>query len=97
MSETNETLAIRIEISLEEPDIQIGIENSVPDIEIEVAAGGEGKPPYEGEYTVVSDLHNQVIMHTRGTAMTDNVTVLPIPFYEASNPQGGITLTIGNQ
>lgn len=90
-------LDITIDVSAEIPDIQIGCEEESTDISIEVAAGGEGKPPYEGEYTVVSDLHNNVIMPTRGMAMTDNVTVLPIPFYEASNPQGGITLTIGNE
>lgn len=90
-------LDITIEVSAEIPDIQIGCDEETADIEMEVAAGGEGKPPYEGEYTVVSDLHNQVIMPTRGMAMTDDVTVLPIPFYEASNPQGGITLTIGNE
>lgn len=92
-----EPLDITIEVSAEIPDIQIECEEESADIEIEVAAGGEGNPPYEGEYTVVSDLHNNVIMPTRGMAMTDDVTVLPIPFYEASNPQGGITLTIGNE
>ena len=77
-------------------DIQIEVTLDVPDISMEVSAGGESKPPYEGDYTAVSDIHDLVRLPTKGRSMLDDVVIQPIPFYEVSNPQGGVTITIGN-
>lgn len=91
-----EALDIQIEVSLEEPDIQIGFDPETPDIQFEIDTDGHNNPPYEGEYVAVSDLHDPVRLRTKGLAMRDDVIVQPIPFYEVSNPAGGMTITIGS-
>lgn len=49
---------------------------------------------YTGAYNVIPKIEGQ-IMETRDKRMTKNVTIEPIPFYEVSNPQGGMTFIIG--
>lgn len=51
-------------------------------------------PEYEGPYEVVP-VFNEQILETKQKSMADDVTVLAIPIYEVSNPQGGTTVTIG--
>ena len=50
--------------------------------------------PYEGEYEVTPRTEEQVLA-TRNKRMLDDVTVHEIPYYETSNPQGGVTVYIG--
>lgn len=49
---------------------------------------------YNGDYNVVPKMEGQTL-ETQDKRMTKNVTIEPIPFYEVSNPQGGITFIIG--
>ena len=57
-----------------------------------IPIGGE---VYTGEYTVTPKVRQQTILQTQLKVMSDNVTVLQIPDYEVSNPQGGKTFIIG--
>lgn len=52
-------------------------------------------PPYEGPYTVVSELHDAQTLATNGKRMTENMTVEPIPVIWTTNPHGGQTVVIG--
>ena len=52
--------------------------------------------PYVGEYTVVSKPFRDEVLKTAGHSMTNNVTVLQIPYYETSN-QTGYTIYIGGE
>lgn len=58
------------------------------------AAKSRPYPMYEGPYEV-TPLFDEQILETRKKSMADDVTVLAIPIYEVSNPQGGTTVTIG--
>lgn len=53
------------------------------------------KEPYEGPYTVVSHAGISQILDTKDKIMTENLIVLPISYYETSNPKGGLTVYIG--
>ena len=53
---------------------------SIPDIAHEM--------PYTGDYVVTPLAHEQTVLRTKGKAMTDDVTVLEVPYYEISNPTG---------
>lgn len=59
-----------------------------------VYIGGE---PYTGDCTVVPCADKEVILHTTGKLLDDDVTVKKIPFYETSNTQGGKTAYIGSE
>lgn len=50
-----------------------------------VAGGGI---PYEGEYIVTPKAFEETILETRNKLMADDVTVLEIPYWETSNPDG---------
>ena len=52
-------------------------------------------PPYEGPYTVVSELYDAQTLATNGKRMTDNMTVEPIPVTWTTNLYGGQTVVIG--
>lgn len=49
---------------------------------------------YAGEYAVVPTFDAQTLP-TKNKTMRDDVVVQGIPFSEVSNPQDGITVTIG--
>ena len=51
-------------------------------------------PPYEGKY-VITPLTVQQDFATQGKRMTDNLTVLEIPYAETSN-EYGLTVTIAS-
>lgn len=50
--------------------------------------------PYDGEYTITPRREN-IVLSTNNKYMTDNVTILEIPYVAVSNPSGGKTYTIG--
>lgn len=81
-------------------DIQIKLEgHRRSSITIGVNKGGSGKyepeNPYEGPYSVVSQKDLMQIYPTSGKAMTENLVVLPIPYYEVDNLKNGMTVYIG--
>lgn len=51
--------------------------------------------PYEGPYTVKPEPWLEQTLATKHKTMRDDVTVLEIPYYETTNPQGGSTVYIG--
>lgn len=53
-----------------------------------------GTETYKGEYEVVPRVNKQVL-ETKNKTMTDDVTVLEIPYSEVDNLSGGQTITIG--
>lgn len=50
---------------------------------------------YEGEYTVMPSLDNDIVLETKNKHLYQDVEVLKIPQYEVSNEAGGITFIIG--
>lgn len=53
-----------------------------------------GTETYKGEYEIVPKVKKQVLQ-TKNKTMTDDVTVLKIPYSEVDNLSGGQTITIG--
>lgn len=51
-------------------------------------------PPYDGPYEVVP-IYEDIDLETKEKYMENNVKVHAIPVHEVSNPQGGVTVTIG--
>lgn len=43
---------------------------------------------YDGEYTVTPQAHEEQILQTKNKRMTDDVTVLRVPYFETSNIYG---------
>ena len=89
--------AIKVNLSAEEQiSAQIGVQGllqgvlateegltaavGIPDVAHEM--------PYTGDYVVTPLAHEQTVLKTKGKAMTDDVTVLEVPYYEISNPTG---------
>lgn len=68
-------------------EVELIAEVSIP-IELE-------RPTYSGSYTVESAAGMQSVIATKGKLMSDNITVLEIPFASVSNDSGGKTVTIG--
>ena len=89
-------LDIQIEVTLDTPDIQIGMLTSdVPDIQIDLGRDTIVHPEYEGPCEVSARLFENTVLGTEKQIMRSDVTVLPIPISEVFNPQGGTTMTIG--
>lgn len=55
---------------------------------------GNNVEKYTGSYTVKPLVSEQTLV-TKDKIMSDNVTVLEIPYSEVSNNDGGLTVTIG--
>lgn len=49
---------------------------------------------YDGDCTIIPTFDEQR-MRTENKLMTDDVTILSIPYSEVSNPEGGLTINIG--
>lgn len=85
-------------------DLQLTFDKEIPiDVELEISGnleltieeGSGGTLPYfNGPYNVTPRKVEQ-ILETKNKSMRDDVTVEEIPYSEVSNPQGGITATIG--
>lgn len=75
-------------------ELELYIEDDpVLELEADVVPMGDMET-YEGPYEVTPTLVG-FSMGTMDKAMTDDVSVRPIPIQQASNPQGGYTYTIG--
>lgn len=44
--------------------------------------------PYTGDYIVTPKAHAQTVLPTKRKLMTDDITVLEIPYWETTNPNG---------
>lgn len=71
--------------------------NNLGIIELTIEEGGGGGgilPYYSGDYEVDPRKVDQVL-ETKNKSMRDDVVVNSINYLEVSNPQGGMTATIG--
>ena len=62
----------------------------------DISSGGSGIRPYEGDYQITPLVNSDQVFPTKNTRMTDDLTVYKTPTYEVTNPQGGMTLRIGD-
>ena len=69
-------------------------ENSIVLFDVTEGAGTGVLPAYQGPYEITPRKVEQEL-ETDNLRMTDNVTILGIPYAEVSNPSGGLTATIG--
>lgn len=76
-------------------DVRIGIGERSKNVGIEIGSRGITYEDYKGPYVAVSMPNESQLLETKDKHMTDNVLVLPIPYYETSNPKGGLTVCIG--
>lgn len=76
-------------------DVRIGVGERSKNVGIDISGRGMVYEDYEGPYAVVSMPDESQLLETKDKHMMDNVLVLPIPYYETSNPQGGKTVYIG--
>ena len=53
-------------------------------------------PSYQGEYTITPEPFTNKVLETNGFTLTDDVTVLKIPYYQTSN-ESGYTVYIGGE
>lgn len=51
---------------------------------------------YDGPYVVDPSAHGEIVLHTDGKAMANNVTVNKIYYAEVSNPADGMTAYIAD-
>ena len=81
----------------ERKSIEIDISPKRPTISIELGAphSGTDHPVYNGPTIVMPEPYDIQILPTKEKIVKENIMVLPIPYYETSNPQGGITAYIG--
>ena len=61
---------------------------------LQASAGTDVNEIYDGTYIVTPKIVEQTL-YTAGKQMTDDVTVLAIPFYSVDNQQNGQTVIIG--
>lgn len=61
---------------------------------LEEGAGAVSLAPFSGEYTVTPKVQMQT-METADKYMTDDVTILAIPYYSVDNQENGQTVIIG--
>lgn len=88
-------LDIMVELGLITPDIRIGVDQTIPNIEIKMESGGEALPTYTGEISVTPLAWQTQILETANKTLRDNITILEIPYSSVSNPQDGRTVYIG--
>lgn len=63
-------------------------------LNINVQAGGEYIPTYDGEYFVIPQVEEQTLF-TKNKKMVENVEISAIPYAEVTNSANGKTVTIG--
>jgi hypothetical protein len=85
-----------IRVKTDKARVGITVKNEKPAMGITVVRG-ESVPKYTGTYEVIPQAWQDVVLETSGKKMEDDVTVRQIPYYETSNPQGGMTVYIGGE
>ena len=88
---------IDIQITPKKPAININFpaEPQTIDINDILPHSGTEYPTYEGPTTVIPEAYEMQILQTEKKAVMENIFVMPIPYFETSNPQGGTTVYIG--
>lgn len=71
--------------------------SSTVELEGELSAAYETKAPiYDGDYEVIPQVDGQ-LLNTKHKYMTDDVTILAIPYFEVGNTTGGNTVYIAEK
>ena len=86
---------IRIELNLTPPDIQIGVDQITPGLDIAISAKGEPRETYNGAYHAESLIETPQVFPTKDKIMKDDFTVDEVTVFKVSNPAGGWTYYIG--
>lgn len=76
--------------AFEEPQINFTIEEAI------IVNEGGNYDIYRGEYVVTPKAYDSTVLETKEKLMTDDVTVLEIPYYETSN-ESGLTVYIAGE
>ena len=75
-------------------DLEMKLDVISQDIAFEIEKGSGGiLPPYEGGYEVTPKVTEQTLA-TKHKSMTNDMTVLAVPYSEVTNPEGGTTVNI---
>lgn len=73
-------IASALDFTIQTPiNINMGMDSAI------IVGGGI---PYTGDYVVTPKAHAQTVLPTKRKVMSDDVTVLEIPYWETSNPNG---------
>lgn len=93
----NIPLEVAVDVSI---DSEVFVDTSLDeDIEmglgVDISVGGGGVP-YKGDYIVAPKPFSSTTLETRGRTLSDDVTVLEIPYFETSNVSG-LTIYIGSE
>lgn len=87
---------VDLDVESRQKDIRVDItgrEHS--EITLKITGAGTRKSAYDGPYSVISVPREMQILQTNNKVMTENLIVLPISYFETSNPKGGLTVYIG--
>lgn len=85
-----------VNVCINNPPVEnVCINNPLVEVEIcNIVIGAIEGEHYQGSYYVVPTAEG-FVLETAEKIMDENLNVLPIPYAEVDNPQGGITATIG--
>lgn len=90
---------IDITITPRNPEVGIDVPSSTKErVDVDVGAPHSGVeyPIYHGPTSVKPEAYEMQILETEDTTVKENIVVLPIPYFQTSNPQGGNTVYIGD-
>ena len=90
---------INVEVTAKRPSITVNIGGAPKeDIQVDLGAPHSGTdfPVYAGPTVIKPESFNMQILETAKKAVKENIVVLPIPYFETSNPAGGTTIYIGD-
>lgn len=89
---------IEVEITSKRPEITIDLtKGPKKQVEIEIGSphSGVAYPIYDGPTMIIPEAYDTQILQTEKKSVMENIMVLPIPYFQTSNPQGGTTVYIG--
>ena len=89
-------MAVQVTVKANPARVGITVKHEKPTMGVTVVRG-ESVPKYTGTYEVIPQPWQDVSLETAGKKMERDVTVHKIPYYETSNPQGGMTVYIGGE
>lgn len=75
-------------------DVDVSEEEFEMELDTQIVVNYIGGDPFEGPYIITPKVSEQTLP-TYAKTMTDDVTVLEIPYVEVANLSGGHTVTIG--
>ena len=89
-----------IDITLTPRDPKIDIDapsgtKTLVDVDIGASHSGVEYPTYHGPTVIKPEAYDMQLLETENTTVKENIIVLPIPYFETTNPQGGSTIYIG--